>query len=135
MAVAAGWVAAAVLGGLAWRTDPLGQILVGVAAAILAVQAARETLFRPALSAGPTGLTVIDGWRRLRLAWPDIVAVRAIRVGHLTRTHAVEIETPDRVIVLAGYRVGGNPAEVVIGVESAMETWLGGTTDERPRDA
>ncbi|NEK60160.1 PH domain-containing protein [Geodermatophilus sabuli] len=110
--------AGALLGAAAVLLDPLGRILVGGAAVLLLVLAARDRLLRPRLTAGPAGIVVrtVTGsvtapWSRLR------VHVRETRRWGL-RSRLLELDTalgPDDagVLVLLGRRdLGADPGEV-----------------------
>jgi hypothetical protein len=99
-------LAALVGAGLAAATDPLGRILFGVVAAGLAGEALRSALLRPVVAVTAEGLLVVEGLRRVLLPWPEIRAVRAVRLGHLMPGRVLEVETGARSFVWGSYRLG-----------------------------
>ena len=110
--------AAVGLAGLALlpRADPAGRLLVGVAGVVLLAVAARALLLRPVLAAGPTGLRVVDGWRRRELSWSELEGARVVTDR---RTPLLELDLGDVVIVLSRSRLGRRPADVLVDLLAA----------------
>ena len=111
-------VVGVVLGLTAGFLDPLGRVLVGAAAALLLLLAARDGILRPRLAAGPEGVavrrlsgTAVLPWERLQ------VRVRESRRWGL-RSRLLELDTSagpddDGELVLLGRRdVGADPGDV-----------------------
>jgi hypothetical protein len=98
--------------------DPLGRVLVGAAALLVLLLAARDALLRPRLSAGPDGVDVRTLGGRVHLPWPGLrVQVRSSRRFGV-RNRTLELDTAggpddDGVLVLLGRRdLGADPDEV-----------------------
>jgi hypothetical protein len=98
--------------------DAPGRLLVGTAAVVVLVFAARDLVARPRLSAGPDGVQVRTWTNRRHLPWPLLrVRVRATRRLGIT-SRALELDTaagPDDegVLVLLGrHDLGADPDEV-----------------------
>lgn len=115
-------VALAVIGlglGLAvLQLDAAGRILVGAAALLLLVLAARDLVLRPRLSAGPAGVVVRRLSGRRELAWAGLrIGVRTTRRWGITG-RTLELDTAqgpddDGVLVVLGRRdLGTDPAAV-----------------------
>jgi hypothetical protein len=98
--------------------DAPGRVLVGAGALLLLLLAARDTLTRPRLTAGPDGVDVRTLTRGLHLPWPGLrVRVRETRrLGVRGRT--LELDTAagpddDGVLVVLGRRdLGADPEDV-----------------------
>jgi hypothetical protein len=98
--------------------DPVGRVLVGAAALLVLLLAARDALLRPRLSAGPDGVDVRTLAGRRHLPWPGLrVRVRNTRRWGL-RGRTLELDTAagpddDGVLVLLGRRdLGADPEDV-----------------------
>jgi Bacterial PH domain len=99
--------------------DPVGRVLVGAAALLVLVLAARDALLRPRLSADPGGVDVRTLTGRVHLPWPGLrVRVRSSRRFGV-RNRTLELDTAagpdddDGVLVLLGRRdLGADPDEV-----------------------
>ena len=98
--------------------DTAGRVLVGTAALLVLLLAARDLVGRPRLSAGPDGVQVRSWTTRRHLPWPVLrIRVRASRRLGVT-SRALELDTaagPDDVgvLVLLGRRdLGADPEEV-----------------------
>jgi hypothetical protein len=104
--------------------DAPGRVLVGAAALLLLVLAARDLVARPRLTAGPDGVDVRSWTRRRHLPWAGLrVRVRdSRRLGVRSRT--LELDTAagpddDGVLVVLGRRdLGADPGDVA----SALRT-------------
>ncbi|HVA60857.1 MAG TPA: hypothetical protein VNG13_10045 [Mycobacteriales bacterium] len=117
--LAALWAGALALIAAAIFTDPAGRVLAGAGGILLIGEGARSRALRPTIALTRSGIWVVATWRRELLPWPEVTAVRAVTLGYLTRARALEIETVDRIIVLAGYRVGGDTPRVAAAIEAA----------------
>ena len=98
--------------------DAAGRVLVGTAALLVLLLAARDLMARPRLSAGPDGVEVRSWTTRRHLPWPLLrIRVRASR-RLVTPSRALELDTaagPDDegVLVLLGRRdLGADPEDV-----------------------
>ena len=98
--------------------DAAGRVLVGTAALLVLLLAARDLMARPRLSAGPDGVEVRSWTTRRHLPWPLLrIRVRALRRLGVT-SRALELDTaagPDDegVLVLLGRRdLGADPEDV-----------------------
>jgi hypothetical protein len=98
--------------------DAAGRVLVGTAALLVLLLAARDLMARPRLSAGPDGVEVRSWTTRRHLPWPLLrIRVRASRRLGVT-SRALELDTaagPDDegVLVLLGRRdLGADPEDV-----------------------
>ena len=98
--------------------DTAGRVLVGTAALLVLLLAARDLVARPRLSAGPDGVEVRSWTTRRHLPWPSLrIRVRASRRLGVT-SRALELDTaagPDDegVLVLLGRRdLGADPEDV-----------------------
>ncbi|MGY1822598.1 PH domain-containing protein [Geodermatophilus sp. SYSU D00079] len=114
-ALAAGGV---VLALVAVVLDPAGRVLVGGAALLLLVLAARDLLLRPRLSAGLAGVAVRTLTGTVTLPWSRLrVRVRETRrLGVRSRLLELDAEpggNDDGVLVLLGRRdLGADPEDV-----------------------
>lgn len=117
MVVATGAAAAGLIW-LALVSDPAGAILAGIAALFLAVETARSLIHPVALSVDRAGLALVEGWRTVDISWPDVVRARSVRLGRLSATASLEIETSERAYVLSSYRLGGSPAGALAAIEA-----------------
>jgi hypothetical protein len=111
--VAAFAIAAGVTAFFAIRADRAGRLLLGLAAVVLAVEAARGALARPVLVVDAGGLTVHTGLRRRSYRWDDIAAVRVDATNRrLAVSKSLEIDVGETLIALPAYRLGA-PLETV----------------------
>ncbi len=94
----------------ATAADPAGRLLLVAAALWLAVLAGRDLLLAPVLDADLEGLRVVDGWRRLEVAWSGVEDVRLVTDR---RAPLVELDLGDRLVVLSRRRLARLPSEVV----------------------
>jgi hypothetical protein len=124
---------AAAASGAAWAAAPAGRLLYGVLAAGAAAEAARSG--RPTLVADRAGFTLLHGWRLLRHPWADVAAVGTLRPpasGRRARrsSNALEIDLGERLLVVAGYRLGAPAAEVAAALAAlragARSDWSSG---------
>lgn len=123
--VAAPGGAGLVLGGAALLLEPVGRVLVGAAALLLLVLAARAALLRPRLSVSGTGVVVRELAGRRELPWGALrVRVRETRRWGL-RSRLLELDTargPDdagELVLLGGWELGEDPGDVARSLEAA----------------
>jgi hypothetical protein len=106
-------VALVVLGlaaaGLALTQDPLGRLLLAVAAVLFAA-AGGWVLRGPSLSADPDGVRVRGVLRTHELPWD---AVATVLVDDRRRSRAVELETEDGLLAVPALLLGGVSPRVV----------------------
>ncbi|GAB3353217.1 PH domain-containing protein [Modestobacter lapidis] len=107
--------AAAVLALTAVLVDPVGRLLVGVAAGVLLVVVARDLVLRPRLRTDAVGVTVRTVGGSRTVPWPALrVRVRATRrLGTRTRTLELEDSRDDAVLLVLGRRDLGTDPELV----------------------
>ena len=113
---------AAVLAAATLFVDPVGRLLVGAAAAVLAAVAARDLLLRPRLAADGTGVTVRSLTGRTTIPWPALrVRVRVTRrLGTSSRTLELEDARDDAVLLVLGRRdLGTDPDAVAVALRAA----------------
>jgi Bacterial PH domain len=92
-------------------------VLLGAAAFVV-----RDLVGGPLLRADAEGLDVLDGVRRVRVAWGDVERVRVVKDR---RTPVLEVDTGNRVVALSGTRLGQHPADVVEALEAHRARWGG----------
>ena len=90
--------------------DPAGRLLLVAAALWLAILAGRDLLLTPVLDADLEGLRVVDGWRRIEVAWSGVEDIRLVTDR---RAPLVELDLGDRLVVLSRRRLARSPSEVV----------------------
>jgi hypothetical protein len=109
------WAAAVGMAAMAVLTDDLpGRVLLGVAAAGLALAGLFGTVARPRLAADGSGVTVRGLTGSRRWDWAE-VTVRVVRNRRLGRdTTAVELDAGDADLVVLGWLdLGADPEDVV----------------------
>jgi hypothetical protein len=94
-----------------------GRFLFAVPGIAAAVEALRGGFLRPTLAADPEGIEVVVGLRRERHPWSAITHVGVLGPPSSgarlrRRANAVEVDLGDRLIVVAGYRLGAPVSEV-----------------------
>jgi hypothetical protein len=82
-----------------------GALLVGLAGAVLSV-AVYDAIVRPALVAGPDGLTIRQGWAPRHYPWPVITRIEVVTTRRLLVLHALEIDAGDDLVLLTQRRLG-----------------------------
>jgi hypothetical protein len=88
-------------------------LLAGIAAVALALLTLRDVLLPVRLAADRDGVTLVRGFRRRRLAWPQVERIRLYESGRFGLTsRMLEIDTGDALYLL-GTRDLGVPAEEV----------------------
>ena len=90
--------------------DPAGRLLLVPAALGLTVLAGRDLLLTPVLDADTEGLRVVDGWRRIEVAWSRVEDVRLVTDR---RAPLVELDLGDRIVVLSRRRLARSPRDIV----------------------
>lgn len=93
---------------LAFHDDPARVAFSGLAAAVLAVYAARDIAAPERLSADADGISVISGFAgHRRLRWQDIHLVRVDERKRLgTRSGMLEIDTGEDLHLFSAYDLG-----------------------------
>jgi len=94
--------------------DPGQVIIVGLAAALLAVLAARDLVAPVRLAATPAGVTVTTGFAGHReLAWADIANIKVdARRGIVLRSQVLELDTGDNLYFFSSNDLGAPCDEV-----------------------
>jgi hypothetical protein len=110
LAGAAIFVLAAVIG----YPDPGQVIVVGLAAALLAVLGVRDVVAPVRLAASPAGLTVTTGFAgRREIAWADVASIKVdARRGILLRSQVLELDTGDNLYFFGTNDLGAPCDEV-----------------------
>jgi hypothetical protein len=109
--IAAVALAAAVGGGLLVGDAP-GRVLLGTAAVVLGAYVFADLLFRPRLVVSPAGVVINSPLTRVRLAWPQIEAVRTdVRLRLGLRSTTLEIDAGETLAVFSRRTLGRDPAE------------------------
>jgi Bacterial PH domain len=106
-------VAAAVAAAIAATLDPAGELLLGVAAALLAGIAGTDLLLRPRLRADANGIEVRTLSVRRALPWAEVSRVRVdehSRFGRTART--LEVDAGDTLVLLSRRALGTDPRDV-----------------------
>ena len=110
------------LGAATLVLDPAGRVLVGGAAVLLLLLAAREAVLRPRLAAEADGVVVRTLSGRRLLPWGTLrVRVRtARRWGTTVRTLELEPATADdgTLVVLGRWDLGADPRDVARALEA-----------------
>jgi hypothetical protein len=108
----AGVGAAAALIAALVSNDPAGHVLFGVAAVVLLGYLAADLVFRPRLSASPTGIVINTPFTRALLSWDDVASVRAdTRFRRGLRTVTLEIDAGAVLAVFTRRTLGVEPAD------------------------
>ena len=98
------------LGAAAVLADPAGRVLTLPAALLLLALVVRDLTRGPVLQAGPDGLSVLTGWRRVHAPWAAVVAMT---VQTHRRTPVLDLDLGETVVVLGRGRLGRPPSEVL----------------------
>jgi hypothetical protein len=105
---------AAVLSG-----DPAGHVLFSAAAIVLLGYVAADLVFRPRLTAAPTGIVINTPFTRARLSWDEVTDVRAdTRFRRGLRSVTLEIDAGEVLAVFTRRTLGVEPAEAAAGIEA-----------------
>jgi hypothetical protein len=102
--------------------DPVGRVLVGAAAVVLAGVVVRDLVLRPRLRTGPDGVTVTGLGGRRTIPWGALrVGVRVTRrLGTRSRTLELEDARDDAVLLVLGRRdLGTDPDAVRSALQAA----------------
>ena len=92
--------------------DRPGQVLAGVALAVLLIYLISDLLFSPRLIATSAGLAVRSPMLRAALAWPEVEDVRAdSRVRYGLRSTTLEIDAGAVLAVFSRRALGVDPEE------------------------
>jgi hypothetical protein len=98
--------------------DTPGRLLLVIVALVLLAEAIRLAAVRPVLRADHGGLVLRSGWRERRWQWAQLAAVRAARTTRLVRLATLEIDLGEELVVIAGYRLGSDPAAIAAALEN-----------------
>jgi len=103
--------------------DPGQVIVVGLAAALLAVLGTRDLIAPVRLAASPAGLTITTGFAgRREIAWADIASIKVdARRGILLRSQVLELDTGDNLYFFGANDLGAPCDEVVDRLRSLSE--------------
>jgi Bacterial PH domain len=105
--------AAVIAAAVAATLDPAGELLLGLAAALLAGIAGTDLLLRPRLRADASGIEVRTLAVRRALPWAEVSGVRVderSRYGRAART--LEVDAGDTLVLLGRRALGADPREV-----------------------
>lgn len=101
---------AAVLVVVTVLSDPAGRLLTAPAAVAVLALALRDLRSGPVLRAGPDGVEVLQGLRRLRAGWDRVERMRVVRDR---RTEILELDLGSTLALLSRNRLGRLPEEVL----------------------
>jgi hypothetical protein len=118
-ALAAGGVVAALAAALLTDDAP-GRVLFGVAVVVLLAFVVADLVFSPRLTASAAGVVINAPLKRARLAWDDVVAVRAeTRFRRGLRSTTLEIEAGEDLLAVFSRRaLGAEPADAAARIEA-----------------
>jgi hypothetical protein len=92
--------------------DPPGHVLFSAAALVLLGYVGADLVFRPRLTASPTGLVINTPFTRVRLSWDEVTKVRAdTRFRRGLRTVTLEIDAGAVLAVFTRRTLGVEPAD------------------------
>jgi hypothetical protein len=89
---------------------PTGRVLFWVLAVGTLVVAARDAFSGPTLLTDDDGVSFVRWWRRERLGWSEL---EAVRVYTHRRLRALELDAGEELVVLPARRLGADLDEVV----------------------
>lgn len=93
-----------------FASDPAGHVLFSVAAVLLLGYVGTDLIFRPRLTASPSGLVINSPFTRARLCWDEVTEVRAdTRFRHGLRTVTLEIDAGAVLAVFTKRTLGVEP--------------------------
>jgi hypothetical protein len=95
---------------VAARSDPAGRLLALPAAVIVLGLSIRDFASGPVLRAGPVGVEVLQGLRRVSAEWGQVERMRVVKDR---RTEMLELDLGGRLALLSRNRLGRLPAEVL----------------------
>jgi hypothetical protein len=101
---------AAVLAVVTALSDPAGRLLTAPAAVAVLVLAVRDLRSGPVLRAGPAGLEVLQGLRRVSVAWAQVERMRVVKDR---RTEMLELDLGSTLALLSRNRLGRLPEDVL----------------------
>jgi hypothetical protein len=116
--VAAELLVATALLGLLPVVDRLGWVILVPTALFAAGSGLRDLLLTPVLVADGTGISVVDGVRRVSAPWSQVERLRTVTDR---RTPLLEIDLGDRVVVASRRRLGAPVDEVLAAVLAARQ--------------
>ena len=91
-------------------SDPAGRLLTVPAAVAVLALAVRDLRSGPVLRAGPDGVEVLQGLRRLRVPWPRVERMRVVKDR---RTEMLELDLGSTLALLSRHRLGRLPEDVL----------------------
>ena len=101
---------AAVLVVMTLLSDPAGRLLTIPAGVAVLVLAVRDLRSGPVLRAGPDGVEVLQGVRRLRAGWGQVERMRVVKDR---RTEMLELDLGRTLALLSRNRLGRLPEDVL----------------------
>jgi hypothetical protein len=101
---------AAVLAVVAALSDPAGRLLTAPAAIAVLALAVRDLRSGPVLRAGPAGLEVLQGLRRVSVGWAQVERMRVVKDR---RTEMLELDLGSTLALLSRNRLGRLPEDVL----------------------
>jgi hypothetical protein len=91
-------------------TDPAGRLLTSPAAVVVLVLAVLDLRGGPVLRAGPDGIEVLQGVRRVRVPWSRVERMRVVKDR---RTEMLELDIGSTLALLSRNRLGRLPEDVL----------------------
>jgi hypothetical protein len=105
--------AAVLAAGIAASLDPAGELLLGLAAALLAGIAGTDLLLRPRLRADANGIEVRTLAFRRALPWAEVSRVKVDEHSRFGRTARIlEVDAGDTLVLLSRRALGTDPRDV-----------------------
>jgi hypothetical protein len=101
---------AVVLAVVAVLSDAAGRLLAVPAAVVVLLLAVRDLRSGPLLTADATGVSVLQGLRRMRAPWAEVERMRVLRDR---RSELLEIDVGRTLVLLTRQRLGRLPDEVL----------------------
>jgi hypothetical protein len=105
-----GFAFAAALAVVTALSDPAGRLLTAPAAVAVLVLAVRDLRSGPVLQAGPAGLEVLQGLRRVSVGWARVERMRVVKDR---RTEMLELDLGSTLALLSRNRLGRLPEDVL----------------------
>jgi hypothetical protein len=115
--------------------DPLARWVGLLAAAVLAVLAARDLALRVRLRVDPEGVELVRGWRRQRIPWSGIERVHIDEKPQRgIRTALLEFDAGEEIFQFGRYDLGADPLTVLDEVATVCPQETSVVRPEKPDD-
>jgi hypothetical protein len=99
--------------------DPAGHVLFSVGAILLLGYVGTDLVFRPRLTASPSGIVINSPFTRARLSWEEVTEVRAdTRFRRGLRTVTLEIDAGAVLAVFTRRTLGVEPEDAAARIQA-----------------